>query len=193
MKCDECGGRYVACAGVLEMNDKYIGRFIVVRLDYMKCDGCGDLLFSPKAAQLIEAAREAALRKILQARPLSDFVSASDAAALLGITRQALHKHKRIRRGFIFQTEFEGKIVYLRESVVKFMKKGDGRFPLCEIVRPVRYAPEVVTETPVSWTALNLGLLGPSWIHALRELPCIDAIALGSPYSPYAEETYSHA
>ena len=57
-------------------------------------------------------------------------MSAAAAADLLGVSRQALHKHRRIRKGFIYQTELSGKTVYLRESVELFKKTGDGRFSL---------------------------------------------------------------
>jgi hypothetical protein len=62
--------------------------------------------------------------------PISAFLSSAETAAVLGISRQALHKHRRISRGFIFQTTFGGSKVYLKESVEHFRKKGDGRFKL---------------------------------------------------------------
>ncbi len=130
MKCSECGGTYVKQRGTLEFTDECAGRFAVSEVEHFKCDQCGDFLFSPDVAREIERAREEKLRGILLARPIGAFISATQAADLLGITRQALHKHRRISRGFIFQIEFGGKTAYLKESVERFKTTGDGRFPL---------------------------------------------------------------
>lgn len=131
MKCQECGGDYVEHTGALEISDKFIGGFAVPHVTFSKCRHCNDLLLGAETARAVEAARKAALDNLLQSQPISAFLSGSETAALLGISRQALHKHRRIRRGFVFQTRFKGTTVYLRESVKRFEDKGDGRFPLC--------------------------------------------------------------
>lgn len=147
MRCYECGGEYVSKTEALPLTDRYIGPFIVGPLEYMRCEGCGDLLFSPDASQCIEAARKAALDGVLQSQPISAFISASATASFLGISRQALHKHRRIRRGFIFHTSFDGNIVYLKKSVKLFAESGDGRFVLC---RPAGYTQKMETVFPGS-------------------------------------------
>ena len=108
-------------------------------VEYYKCDCCDDFLFPLETAQAIERSREARLREILLGLPLVDFVTASEAATLLGISRQALHKHRRIRRGFIFRVRFGDKVVYLRRSLELFKAKGDGRFTLREPESRVEY------------------------------------------------------
>ncbi len=132
MRCYECGGTYVRKRGSLQITDKYVGAFTVETVEYMTCDKCGGDLFSPEVAQRIEDAREKALQDILRSQPLKAFILAAEAADALGISRQALHKHRRIRRGFIFRTLFGEKTAYLRESVELFRKQGDGRFPLLQ-------------------------------------------------------------
>lgn len=82
--------------------------------------------------------------EILQSKPLSAFLSAVEAASALGISRQALHKHRRIRRGFIFQTQFEGKTVYLKRSVELFKTTGDGRFLLRQPESDIKYTYKMV-------------------------------------------------
>jgi len=57
-------------------------------------------------------------------------VTSSEAARILDISRQALHKNRRIKNGFIFHTRFGNGIVYLRKSVELFKETGDGRYPL---------------------------------------------------------------
>ena len=130
MKCYNCGHDYVAHNGSLAICDEYVGTFTVHNLSYMKCGQCGDKLFTPEAAKQVENSRNAAISAAVLSRPIKNFISSSEAAVILGISRQALHKHRRIRRGFIFQTRFDGKIVYLKESVLRFKQTGDGRFPI---------------------------------------------------------------
>ncbi len=66
--------------------------------------------------------------------PLEDFTFASKAAKILNISRQALHKHRRIRRGFIYSIVFCGKKLYHKKSILLFKEQGDGRFPLTDEV-----------------------------------------------------------
>lgn len=155
MKCTECGGTFRKRSGTLEFTDRYAGRFAVGIVDYHKCDDCGELLFSPDVARKVEEARGDKLRLALLNRPLGAFVSGTEAAELLGITRQAFHKHRRIRRGFIFQVAHGGKMFYLRESVARFKQSGDGRFPLYSDWTPPRYTANVepiAVEAFSGWT-----------------------------------------
>ena len=114
MRCNQCGGKYITKHGDLDLTDVYVGPFTVPAVEYLECEGCGDLAYSPETVLEIEKARKAALEEILQSFPLRDFVAANQAGVMLGISRQALHKHRRIRRGFIFKTQFAGKTVYLK-------------------------------------------------------------------------------
>ena len=130
MKCYQCGGEYQKKRGYLQLTDKWIGAYAVDAVHYFKCDTCGDLLLPPETTKILESKREQVLDRWIKSQPLDSFLSAVQTAPLLGISRQALHKHIRIRRGFIYQTTFYGRIVYLRKSVLLFKQTGDGRFPL---------------------------------------------------------------
>lgn len=130
MNCDECGGNYIKKTDTLEVTDPYVGKIIIRGVPYYQCDKCGDILYTPDMAQAIEFERNSRINELINQYSISSFVSASEAASLLGISRQALHKHRRIRQGFIYKTNFYGLTVYLRESVNKFKETGDGRFPL---------------------------------------------------------------
>ncbi len=146
MKCSECGGTYVRLRGDLDLIDKFAGPIRVHAADYMRCDQCDGFLFSPIVSRKIERARHEKLQQILLAQPIGAFVNATETANTLRITRQALNKHRRISRGFIFQTRFGGRTVYLRKSVEQFARTGDGRFPLWESNgRDRLYSPEVET------------------------------------------------
>jgi hypothetical protein len=81
-------------------------------------------------SRAIETERNNRIQKILIQFPISDFISAGETASILGISRQALHKNRRINHGFIYKTKFSGVTVYLRLSVLMFKKTGDGRFTL---------------------------------------------------------------
>ena len=131
MKCHECGGKYRVINGDLQINDAYVGPLVVEAVSYYKCDRCGQLLFPPETAEASEKRRRERRDELLKEHPLRAFLSAAETAETLGISRQALHKHRRIRRGFIYQTGFGGGIVYLEESVKLFKATGDGRFSLC--------------------------------------------------------------
>ncbi len=130
MKCYECGKTFREIHGDLEVIDNHVGPFWLEAVHYYKCDECGEVLFPPETARAIEKGRIERKDQLLRNRPLNEFLTATETAAILGISRQALHKHRRIRRGFIHQTTFGSGIVYLKESVMLFKMIGDGRILL---------------------------------------------------------------
>ena len=128
MKCADCGGEYISKSGAFLTSDPVVGDFTVDLDEYLKCSGCGEVLLDHQSCKQLEARCGELMREIIMSQPLGDFITASDTAKMLDMTPQALKGHRRIRRGFIIQTEFCGKTVYLRESVERFKKTGDGRF-----------------------------------------------------------------
>ena len=129
----ECGGIYEKMQDPLEIDDRYVGLLKLESADYYECPDCKDRIYPLDTARAIDNEREKIMEEILQAQPLHAFLSAADTAALLGITRQALHKSKRIRQGFIYRTSLGGFAVYLKKSVDLYRVKGDGRFLLSEL------------------------------------------------------------
>ncbi len=129
MKCAECSGNYREKSGFLEVIDPYLGPIAASGI-YDECETCGDILYTIELARAIDAARKAREQELLKQMPIGDFLSAAETASLLGISRQALNKHRRIRRGFIYHTTIGGFTVYLKKSVIQFKETGDGRFPL---------------------------------------------------------------
>lgn len=130
MKCSECGGLLRRQRGPLTLPDPYINSYSIEDAEYLVCGRCGEVLLSDSVAQQLEAARAGKLEELLRQQPIGAFVTASEAGNMLGISRQALHKHRRIRRGFIFHIRLGEGVVYLRESVARFLTNGDGRFRL---------------------------------------------------------------
>ena len=135
MNCYQCGGVYEAKSDSLEIFDLYVGRIEVRGIPYYQCRDCHDILYTKEMSRAIEAERNKRIHELLYQLPLGDFVNSAEAASILGVSRQALHKNRRINHGFIHQTEFAGVTVYLKQSVLRFKETGDGRFPL----QPRRY------------------------------------------------------
>ncbi|MHB8834380.1 MAG: helix-turn-helix domain-containing protein [Candidatus Methylomirabilia bacterium] len=119
------------------MADDHVGFLVVYDVEYFECEECGDYLFPYLTAKKIGQARDQRISEILQSRPISEYISAAETATILGISRQALHKHRRIGRGFIYQLRFGAKTVYLKSSVLQFKETEDGRFLLCPPERSV--------------------------------------------------------
>ena len=130
MNCLECGGTYTKKSESYVLVDPYVRRIIIRGVPYYQCDKCEDILYSEEMAHAIESERNKRIREILSQFPISDFISAAETASILCISRQALHKNRRINHGFIYQTKSCGLTVYLEQSVQQYKKTGDGRFPL---------------------------------------------------------------
>ena len=130
MNCLECGGTYTEKSGIYVLDDPYIGKITIKGVPYYQCDKCEDILYSEAMAQAIDSERNKRIHEILSQFPISDFISAAETASILDISRQALHKNRRINHGFIYHTKFGGLTVYLRQSVLKYKRTGDGRSPL---------------------------------------------------------------
>ena len=130
MNCLECGGTYTEKSGTYVLIDPYVGKIIIQGVSYYQCNKCEDILYSEAMAQAIDSERNERIHEILSQFPICDFISAADTALILGISRQALHKNRRINHGFIYQIKFRGLTVYLKQSALQYKRTGDGRFPL---------------------------------------------------------------
>lgn len=130
MRCLKCGGELTKERGSLMVNRDFIGSFTVDNVNYKKCNSCGNIRFPAATAKAIEE-KELQIRDSLIGKlHVSEFIGATAAAEILGISRQAMHKHVRIRRGFIYSIKIDNKIFYNKKSVRLFKEKGDGRFQL---------------------------------------------------------------
>lgn len=132
MKCLDCGGDFIEKVGSIQLDDDIIGSFNTGNVKYSKCNQCGELRFPSETIEIIEAKESEIKSHLIGSLSLDDFIGATKVAAILGISRQAVHKHRRIRRGFIYSKRHEGILLYHKKSVELFRKTGDGRFPLFE-------------------------------------------------------------
>lgn len=134
MRCYECSGTYKKHTGSLNLHNKFIGSHEIFNVKYYKCDNCGNLLFPKETTIKIEKKEQEHRDGLIKQLPLEEFIFASEAAKILNISRQALHKHRRIRRGFIYSIIFGGKKLYHKKSILLFKERKDGRFPLTDEV-----------------------------------------------------------
>jgi hypothetical protein len=130
MKCYDCKSNYTKKKGEISLSNNIIGNFEVYNVTYYKCPDCNKLLFPDDTAVKIEKKEREIKLKFLNQLPVQDFISASQAAYLLNITKQALHKNVRIKNGFIYSIGLDGKKLYNKKSALLFKEKGDGRFLL---------------------------------------------------------------
>lgn len=130
MKCYNCGGNLLEKSGVLQIPSDTIRSYQVENADYSLCASCGEIILSNETWRKAEQIESKQIKKLIGNMPITDFVGAKKAADLLGMSRQALHKHRRIKRGFVYFYTFEDKIFYHLESLMLFKETGDGRFNL---------------------------------------------------------------
>lgn len=130
MKCYECGGSYIESSSQFSYKDEVVGEVHVHGFKYYRCAKCGDVLFSPEMLDAIEIAVNERKHQLISNLPIQDFITTAETARLLGISRQALNKNRRIKNGFIHYTNFGDSVVYVKKSVIQFRRTGDGRYPL---------------------------------------------------------------
>jgi hypothetical protein len=130
MQCLECGGSYVESSERYIYKDPVVGDIPVQGLKFYRCNKCGDVLFTTEILDAIEKQVTERKEQLIGSLPIHDFVTAAETARLLGVSRQALNKNRRIKRGFIHQTIFGDNIVYVKKSVLQYRRTCDGRYPL---------------------------------------------------------------
>jgi hypothetical protein len=155
MKCVVCGGNLSNKIGDIKVNDPYVGEFIVEKAQYSICENCGDTNYAIETTKIIDSIRNDILRQKIEEFAIGEFIGSKDAADFLGITRQALSKNKRIRRGFIYMVKKGSECtLYLRRSLIQFKETNDGRFPLFQVrdLKALQYTrrPEAISNYPTS-------------------------------------------
>jgi hypothetical protein len=171
MKCYECGGEFVESTGDLDLTNRLIGKYTLNSVCYGRCGNCGEILLPDETWTAADIEEGRIIKERLEKFPISEFISASEVADILGISKQALHKHQRIKNGFIFSVKHNGRIEYHKKSVEMFKEKGDGRFPLfrgelTEIPRDkIRYlvAPKTDNVLRKKYTEIREEIILPKW------------------------------
>lgn len=130
MRCSECGGEMVFQHGTIEMASLCLGSFRLSDVDFWVCLECHERILPADTWAAADLEEERLIGERVAALPVGEFLSAAEAASLLGMSRQALHKHRRISRGFVYAIVIDKKRLYHRGSLDRFMRTGDGRFLL---------------------------------------------------------------
>ncbi len=132
MRCTECGTPMrEARQQPLRATFRGVGTVTLEAADYWECPSCGDTVLPDAAFEALDRRRASLQRALVNALPFAaSFVSAGDAARLLGVTRQALHKNRGVRAGLIYSVCLGRQTFYVRRSIEEYLKTGDGRYPL---------------------------------------------------------------
>jgi predicted nucleotidyltransferase len=134
MQCLECGGSYVESSERYVYKDFIVGDIAVQGKKFYRCNKCGDVLFTLEMSCALDEAIHERKQQLIGSLPIRDFITATKTAKLLGVTRQALNKNRRIKKGFIHQTTLGDNTVYVKRSVMRYKRTGDGRYPLSGLI-----------------------------------------------------------
>lgn len=129
MDCAHCGSKMKNRVGLVTRS-KIVGVLDISGVEYDYCENCDDSLLSPKALGAVQAHVQKKEREAIDKLPIGEFVSSKEAADILDISKQALSKHKRIQRGFVYFSTIGQSKLYHKPSLMAFMASGDGRVSL---------------------------------------------------------------
>jgi len=137
MNCNECGGELTHIDGLYVFNSKIIGETTVPDIKYQKCSRCDESIISLAESKKVTSYIKQKEQETIKIQPFDLFVSASEAAEMLGYTKQAFSKNPRIKRGLIMFGIKDGRKYYLRDSVKQFKKKKNGLYRLPDPAEPI--------------------------------------------------------
>jgi hypothetical protein len=131
MRCKQCGGALHNRTGRLVVPDKLVAEVVVDDASFRKCRSCGELWYPPGTSRRITKARSAKIDEIVNSYPQRAFVTPGETAEMLGCSRQALHKNRKVLVGSIYSVlKGDRTRLFLRQSAEEYLRSGDGRFPL---------------------------------------------------------------
>ncbi|MDR2213353.1 MAG: hypothetical protein LBE21_06990 [Pseudomonadales bacterium] len=162
MKCQDCGQTLRKAEGDYLAETKELGSVRVPKIRWLQCPLCKGRYLPAGEITKVNNYIKVTVAQYLAACPISQFVSATKAGEILGVTKQAFSKNQRIKHGFIYAYPMDGKQYYLKESVQKFKETGDGRVPLSLAV----HEPVASMKRSMKISRLALNPAEPS-VHAL--------------------------
>ncbi len=130
MKCALCNNHIIKRKGSISFYTRSLGKVSVPGLEFMECTACNDQLLTPeqsdKAIEYI-ANKE---QELIRTRPIGEFITANEAAAILGVTKQAFSKNPKIKKGLIYAFTIDNRRFFNKRSVELFKEQGNGKFLL---------------------------------------------------------------
>jgi len=139
MRCALCDGEYKKLKGGIKFHSRVLGDVFVPNLKYLECSSCGEKLVNPKEGEKATAYLKNEEQKRINRLSVSDFISATEASKLLGISKQAFSKHPKIKRGLIYSVQIGNRRIYHKRSVVLFKETGNGKFLLSKQPKQVSH------------------------------------------------------
>lgn len=139
MKCAICNGEMATITNGYCFRSKIIGDVFIPNVEYQECLPCGEKLFTPESSAFILDYVKQKEREAIGQLPADDFITASEAIAILGITKQAFSKNPKIKRGFVYCIIKGNRKWYHKKSVELFGENKDGRFSIPQKATSTRY------------------------------------------------------
>jgi hypothetical protein len=130
MKCALCNGNIENKVGPFPFKCKTLGEVFAPGVEYEECQSCGERLLSFEASKYLSEYIKEQEQIALRSLPASDLITAVEAAAILGFSKQNFSKTPKIRRGFIYSVVIGGRKFYSRKSTELYKSTADGRFQL---------------------------------------------------------------
>lgn len=130
MKCALCNGDLVNKVGPFPFKCKTLGEVFVPGVEYEECQSCGERLLSFEASNYLSNYVKEQEQIALRMLPAKDLITAIEAAAILGFSKQNFSKTPKIKRGFIYSVVIGGRKFYSRKSTELYKSTSDGRFQL---------------------------------------------------------------
>jgi len=130
MDCHGCSGKIIEVKKDYHFESKALGIVQVPNITFHECTSCGKRVINFQEAKKVT---DFVHKKELQALcrlPIGEFLSQNQAAEILEMSKQAFSKNSRIKRGFIYFVQIDGKKFYYSRSVEQFKKNRDGRIRL---------------------------------------------------------------
>jgi len=130
MHCALCNGNTTKQTGEHQFKSKILGQILVPHITFERCSECNNKTFSSEDSAALMAYVQKKERDAIEKLPVSGWISATDAANVLGVSKQAFSKNPKIKRGFIYSIKIGDRKFYYKKSVQRFMETNDGRLQL---------------------------------------------------------------
>jgi hypothetical protein len=138
MNCALCNGKVDKVKGSIDFDTRSLGKVSVPNLEYLMCTTCGDLLLTTEQSDRVSKFIANEEQQLINKLPVGEFISLNEAAAILGITKQAFSKHLKIKNGLIFSATISNRKFYNRKSVELFKRDGNGKYLLLPSKKQLR-------------------------------------------------------
>lgn len=148
MHCTRCGAGMQKVVRNHQIVDDIVGILGIPNAELWECTECGHIIYPAATAFRVSAARAEQVAEFVKSRPVGDFVSAREAARLIGHSKQAFSKNQKIKNGFIYSVDLDKRRLYLRSSVLAYRETLDGRLSFSAHTQGVAmYEPHVAAAT----------------------------------------------